>query len=74
MEERYGLPDLRARLEDVLELVDDHWHTGQGYEEEPAKGYQCRKCGGRVFNVGKSDYWTGVRCVACQYEVCVHSG
>ena len=69
--ENYKEPD----FEDVIEKSDDsEFETGQGYEDTPAKKLICKKCKGDKWIVGKGDYWTGVKCPNCLYELCVHEG
>jgi hypothetical protein len=74
VKESYGLPAL-SRWTDVIETDPAMgWHAGQSYGEQPAEGLRCKKCGGTTFEVGRGDYWTGLRCPTCKYEVCVHEG
>ena len=60
----------------VLELKEDNlFHIGQKYSvPRLAKTYYCKICGGKNFNVGDDSCWTGIKCVKCGYEVCVHEG
>jgi hypothetical protein len=55
----------------------DHFHLSQ-YEgtssADPVRQLKCVKCGGVDFHIGRADYYTAVRCVACRWEVCVHEG
>lgn len=60
---------------EFLEPCDDApFHIGQSYESEPAKTLRCLQCGGIEFNVGQGSYFTGIRCVTCGWEACVHEG
>lgn len=34
----------------------------------------CEKCGGKEFNVGAGQYFAALRCVKCEYEICIHDG
>ena len=74
----YGMPVLEAPYQSPQKrvLVADvpGWHAGQPYEEKPAVGLRCLLCGGTTFEVAQGSYWTGVRCVVCRYEVCIHEG
>ena len=68
-----GYDDNFAR--NIVKFEDDNtFHIGQDYENEVAKTYVCTKCGGKSFNVGKGDYWTGIKCITCGWEVCCHEG
>jgi ribosomal protein L37E len=61
--------------DDFYQSVSDGlFHVGQSYEEGPADTIQCRRCGGKEFNVGQGSYFTAIRCVKCEYELCVHNG
>jgi len=53
---------------------DGLFHTGQCYEDVPAKTVYCKRCNGNNFNVGKGDYWTGIKCINCGWEQAIHSG
>ncbi len=62
-------------VEDVIETVEvGTWHIGEPVSEKTAKQFRCRGCGGILFEVGTEDYWTGVRCPTCKYEIEVHEG
>jgi ribosomal protein L37E len=58
----------------VEEMEDGLFSIGQSYDETPAKTLVCKRCGGNQFNVGQGGYFTAIKCVTCQYEVCVHDG
>jgi hypothetical protein len=53
---------------------DGVFHIGQCYVEKVASTLYCKNCGGNHFNVGISDYFTAVRCINCEWEICVHNG
>ena len=52
----------------------DPFHIGQCYDDEPAKQLKCYKCGGVEFHVAEGSWWTGIRCVKCRWEWCIHDG
>jgi hypothetical protein len=52
----------------------DKWHTGQFYEDVPAKQLKCSKCGGNEFNVAQAHCWTGIKCPRCGWESDIHEG
>lgn len=58
----------------LIKITEDTFHIGQSYEERPAKIVECAKCGGREFNVAQGSYYTAIRCIKCQWEVCIHDG
>ena len=53
---------------------DDTFHIGPFTKNEAAKTVECVSCGGREFNVGSGHYFTAIRCVKCQWEICFHEG
>ena len=53
---------------------DGFFHIGQDYEHRVAGTVYCTRCHGTVFNVGIGNYFTGIRCVTCGWELCVHEG
>jgi len=75
MKNSQSYPD-KFKAESVLDYQDDPpvFHVGQGYDEKPASLLRCKKCGGDRFQVGQGDHFTAVRCVTCEYEVCIHEG
>jgi len=69
----FGEKDLE--IDDFIEAKEDKlFHIGQGYENRPAKTIYCKICGGNKFYVGQGDWWTGIKCINCGYEICIHSG
>lgn len=59
----------------ILELIeDDTFKIGQCYEEEAATTLCCKKCGSHSFNVGQGSYFTAIKCINCDYQVCIHDG
>ena len=51
------------------------WKIGQSYDNTiSTETIVCSICGGVEFNVGSGTYFTGIRCVKCKYEICVHDG
>ena len=50
------------------------FHIGQCYDEEPAKMIKCAYCSGTEFNVGIGSYFTAIRCIKCEWEICIHDG
>jgi len=52
---------------------DKLFHVGSS-KKDIAVTAHCKKCGGKEFNVGSADYWTGIKCTTCGYEVCIHEG
>lgn len=55
-------------------MPDGLFSTGQIYEDEPADTAFCINCEGKQFYVGISRHWTGIKCVNCDWEACVHQG
>jgi hypothetical protein len=61
--------------EDYLEEKEDGlFRVGQSYEKKPCKTFYCKKCGSNKFYVGTGNYFTAIKCVNCNYEICVHDG
>ena len=48
------------------------FHIGDG--DMIAQTLVCKKCDGDQFNVGRASYYTAIRCVKCEWEICVHNG
>jgi hypothetical protein len=70
-----GAPAERDDTDELVKTVDDDmFHIGQCYENEAAKTLECAKCGGREFNVGSGNYFTAIRCIKCEWEICWHDG
>lgn len=70
-------PDYDNHYVDTGHLItetEESFSCGQSYEDTPAKVLKCGVCGGLDFNVATGSYWTGIRCVKCRYELCIHSG
>lgn len=62
-------------VEDLYELTNEPaFHIGQSYERKPAAPIRCTQCKGTEFNVAKGVYFTGIRCITCGWETCVHEG
>lgn len=53
---------------------DNRFHIGQVYEDEACKTYYCKQCGGNKFYVGAGSCFTAIKCVVCDWEMCVHDG
>jgi len=61
--------------EDYLEYKKEiEFNVGQCYEDEPAKTLICKHCGNDQFKIAQGSYFTAVKCVKCEYEVCIHDG
>ncbi len=61
--------------ESLLEKVDEpKFHIGQVYTDGPAKALRCLVCGGNKFYVGRDEWYTAVKCVTCEWELCIHDG
>lgn len=60
---------------DYLDCKKDiEFNVGQSYEDENAKTLVCKHCESDQFKVGQGNYFTAVKCVNCEYEVCIHEG
>lgn len=65
------------RESDFYLLKEDEtikFHVGQSYTKDTAKAIACSICGGNEFNVGQGDFFTAIKCVKCQWEMCIHEG
>lgn len=56
------------------ERNDGIFTTGPSGDDIPCSTCYCKRCGGNTFYVGKGDWFTSVKCVTCNYEICVHEG
>jgi hypothetical protein len=52
---------------------EPNFHIGQRYDEI-AKALSCRSCGSNRFFVGKAAFFTAIKCVNCEWELCIHEG
>ena len=68
--------DLDTKLQDfdVIEDTDEKFHIGQEYTTRPDTKIRCVLCHGDKFEVGRGNYHTAIRCVTCQWELCIHEG
>lgn len=55
-----------------LEERGDFKYETDGGDSLPT--YICVKCGADKFIVGRVGYHTAIKCVACQWERCIHDG
>lgn len=58
----------------VTSEVDTRFHIGQSYDDEVARTFSCRLCGGAEFFVGRGSYFTAIKCCQCQWEWAIHTG
>lgn len=58
----------------IEEREDNLFHIGQIYDDKVAKTLVCKHCGGNQFNVGSGNHFTAIKCITCQYEICIHDG
>lgn len=59
---------------DLIEMKKDGlFHTGQD-KDDICETVYCKKCGGKKFNVGSATYYTGIKCIKCGWEICIHEG
>jgi hypothetical protein len=59
----------------IREVEDDNtFHIGQFFDGHAAHTVECKRCSGRVFNVGVGGFFTAIRCVKCEWEYCIHNG
>lgn len=64
-----------ALSEDLIADSDcPKFHIGQPYEDKPAQAIKCVLCGGNQFCVGQGSCYTAIKCVHCEWELCVHEG
>lgn len=56
------------------ESDEDVFHIGELCSNQAAELVKCKICGGSNFNVGRGNYYTAIRCLECQWEVCIHDG
>ncbi len=56
------------------EKDDGLFSIGQCYDDKPASTIYCSKCGGKEFHVGSSSYFTAIKCINCEWEICIHDG
>jgi hypothetical protein len=61
---------------DVIQTLpeDETFIIGQCYESEAATTLSCKKCSNTAFRVGRGDYYTAIKCTACDWQLCIHEG
>lgn len=66
----------QPRKDDVIQKLtkDETFIIGQCYEEVAATTIACKLCGSKKFNVGQGSYYTVIKCVNCDWQLCVHEG
>ncbi len=79
MKDRYDpkcivIGDYATQEHYLKEKEEIEFNIGQSYEETPARTLICKYCGGEEFKVGQGDYFTAIKCIKCEYEVCIHDG
>ena len=74
-DEYYAWIDPDEVLEDLP--GDETFFIGQGYEDESTT-ICCKKCksksfnvGRKSFNVGRGEHYTVIKCVNCDWQVCI---
>lgn len=74
LEDQNGIP-LKYDLLDktIKRKADDRFHIGQ-MGDVPAISIVCRKCDGTQFYVGQGSHFTAIKCVKCEWEICIHEG
>lgn len=60
--------------DDPYTVTEHRAKIGQCYSPDPGKFLCCKLCGATRFQVIRGDYFTGIRCPGCKWEVCVHEG
>lgn len=50
------------------------FHIGQSYDNEPVKTITCSVCGNNRFIVGQCSNCIAIKCIICEYEICIHNG
>lgn len=77
MNDKY-FPENIKEVDEPYEIDKDapKWHTGQSYVDKPATQIKCSICGSDKFHVAENehDYWTGIKCVNCEWESMIHDG
>jgi ribosomal protein S27E len=73
------LKDKRYKKPDIDEVVekfkkDKTFVIGQIYERHAATTLRCKKCKSMAFNVGSGSWFTAIKCVNCEWQICVHDG
>ena len=57
---------------DLVERGD--FHIGQSYANKPDATVICKKCGNDKFIVGQGHCHTSIKCINCEWELCIHDG
>lgn len=67
----YMATEMEEYIEDAEATV---FHVRERSNKEIIPTYRCKHCKGVEFNVGRSGYYTAIKCVKCKWENCVHEG
>lgn len=59
--------------ENFIAATDTKFHI-KSWDGADVSQAKCKNCGGVNFEVGLARHYTVVKCVNCEYEVCVHEG
>ena len=68
----FGLFDIENLPYKTIDRGD--FHIGQSYSNKPNKTIICKNCGNDKFLVGKGSYHTAIKCINCQWELCINDG
>ncbi len=60
----------------AAEVAEYPMKSAQEHHQKDAHRIICRHCGGNQFTVCiiPGAYWTGIKCEACGWDDCIHSG
>lgn len=64
-------PDQDDYLEEKEEI---EFNIGQHYKETPARTLVCKHCKNEEFKVAIDYCFTAIKCINCEYEICIHDG
>ena len=60
-------------LHEFIADNESKWHL-KDYARKSPKGVTCVLCGSVNFNVCQGEYFTGIRCINCNWELAIHQG
>lgn len=72
IDKKYEQPDESEVLEH--DENDTTFHIGQFGSKNPASTLVCKICKGKEFNIGTDAYYTAIKCVKCDWQICIHEG
>jgi uncharacterized OB-fold protein len=56
---------------EYIKETDKEWDA-KDFKDRHIFEIQCLKCGSTHFKVARGEYYTAIKCVICDIEICIH--